>query len=214
MADHSPNAVPNQAPSGAAAVPDYDLADRLELGPDQLKLMLEPTRLRIIDLLSERAATTSQLADVLERPKGTVGHHCKALEKAGLIHVVRTARVRAIEERYYGRVARLFIMGSLGDAGVSVGTFLDDSFRELKAAVEGPYVPDEAHLASARYARIPTERAHEWSERFSDLLDEFAGQVRGGEVTYGVMVGLFRTDRSGFDDSPDGAPTEPRREGS
>ena len=93
--------------STISSVPDYELDDRLELEPAQLKLMLEPTRLRIIDLLSERAATTSQLADVLGRPKGTIGHHCKALERVGLIRVVRIARVRAMEERYYGRTARL-----------------------------------------------------------------------------------------------------------
>ena len=43
-------------------------------------------------LLRERAASTSELAVALEAPKGTVGHHLKVLESAGLIRVVRTAR--------------------------------------------------------------------------------------------------------------------------
>jgi DNA-binding transcriptional ArsR family regulator len=47
---------------------------------------------------------------VLGIPKGTVGHHLKVLEKAGLIHVVRTRKVRALTEKYYGRVARLFVL--------------------------------------------------------------------------------------------------------
>ena len=45
-------------------------------------------------------------------PKGTVGHHLKVLERAGLVHVVRTRRVRAVTEKYYGRVARLFLYKS------------------------------------------------------------------------------------------------------
>lgn len=188
MADHSPG----------TATPDYDLLDQLVLDPDQLKLLLDPTRLRIIDLLSERAATTSQLADVLERPKGTVGHHTKSLEAAGLIHVVRTAKVRAIEERYYGRTARLFILGSFDDAGVSLGTFLDESYAELRQSAIAPWSDDVAHLASARYARIPHDRANEWSSRLAALLDEFAAQERDGDTTYGVMIGLFATDRKGF----------------
>jgi DNA-binding transcriptional ArsR family regulator len=180
------------------SVPDYELADRLDLNADQLKLVLEPTRLRIIDLLSERAATTSQLADVMKKPKGTIGHHTKALEDAGLIRVVRTAKVRAMEERYYGRAARLFIMGKYDDAGVSLGAALDVSYQELRTAASPPYDESEAHLASARYARIPRERAQEWSGRFSALLDEFAAQERDGDTTYGVMIGLFATDRKGF----------------
>ncbi len=131
MADHSTR---DGAADRRFEAPDYELPDRLELDAEQMKLLLEPTRLQIIDLLSERAATTSQLADVMDRPKGTIGHHCKALEAGGLIHVVRTAKVRAIEERYYGRTARVFILGDLDHAGVEFGNVLDESYRELRAA--------------------------------------------------------------------------------
>jgi len=47
---------------------------------------------------------------VLKTPKGTVGHHLKVLEKAGLVRVVRTRKVRALTEMYYGRVAKLFVL--------------------------------------------------------------------------------------------------------
>ena len=65
-----------------------------------------------MSLLRERAASTTELAAALESPKGTVGHHVKVLEEAGLIRVVRTRKVRALTESYYGRVARLFVMKS------------------------------------------------------------------------------------------------------
>jgi DNA-binding transcriptional ArsR family regulator len=38
-----------------------------------------------------------------------VGYHLKVLEEAGLVHVVRTKKVRAIEAKYYGRTARIFL---------------------------------------------------------------------------------------------------------
>ena len=63
-------------------------------------------------MLRERAASTTELAAVLETPKGTVGHHLKVLESAGLVRVVRTRKVRALTEKYYGRVARLFVLKS------------------------------------------------------------------------------------------------------
>ncbi len=190
---HSGESEPQQP-----AVPDYALDDRLELSPAQLKLVLHDTRLGIIDLLTERAATTSQLADTMDKPKGTVGHHCKALEEAGLIHVVRTAKVRAMEERYYGRTARLFILGNFEEAGVDAGTFLDGTYAELKQAAALPSDDKAIHVSTARYARIPESRAREWEDRLAALTDEFASQERGGTVTYGLLLGYFATDRKGW----------------
>src|SRR5690242_6222423 len=91
------------------APPDYDLADRLALTePSQVKALGHPVRNTILSLLHERAATVSELAVALGRPKSTVAHHVKVLREAGLLRVVRTRRVRAIDERFYGRTARLF----------------------------------------------------------------------------------------------------------
>src|SRR6266536_4359464 len=89
--------------------PDYALADRIALTkPSQVKAIGHPLRTTILGLLHERAATVSELAVALERPKSTVAHHVKVLAEAGLVQVVRTRRVRAIEERVYGRAARMF----------------------------------------------------------------------------------------------------------
>src|SRR6188472_3967039 len=89
--------------------PDYELADRIALTePSQVKALSHPLRTAILGLLHERAATVSELAVALGRPKSTVAHHVKVLVEAGLLRVVRTRRVRAIEERFYGRTARMF----------------------------------------------------------------------------------------------------------
>ena len=77
-----------------------------------MRALAEASRARIVSLLRERAASTTELAAVLETPKGTVGHHLKVLETAGLVRVVRTRKVRALTESYYGRVARLFVLKS------------------------------------------------------------------------------------------------------
>ena len=72
-------------------------------------------RLRIVAILRERAATTTELAEQVGLAKGTVAHHLKVLENAGLVKVVRTRRVRAMTESFYGRVARLFVIKSTDD---------------------------------------------------------------------------------------------------
>src|SRR5215831_2967278 len=94
---------------GNPSPPDYELADRIALTePAQVRAMGHPLRNTILGLLHERAATVTELAAALERPKSTVAHHVKVLVEAGLAQVVRTRRVRAIEERFYGRTARMF----------------------------------------------------------------------------------------------------------
>jgi DNA-binding transcriptional ArsR family regulator len=91
--------------------PDYELDEVLVVeDPKQLRALANALRARIITLLRERAASTTELATALETPKGTVGYHLKVLEQAGLVRVVRTRKVRALTEKYYGRVARLFVM--------------------------------------------------------------------------------------------------------
>jgi DNA-binding transcriptional ArsR family regulator len=60
-------------------------------------------RLEILRLVAERPSSTVELARRLGRPKGTVGYHVKILERVGLVRVVRTRRVRAVTEKYYGR---------------------------------------------------------------------------------------------------------------
>ena len=70
-------------------------------------------------LLREQARSITELADELDVPKGTVRHHVKVLEDAGLVRVVRTRRVRAVTERFCGRTARLFLMKDEQDPVVS-----------------------------------------------------------------------------------------------
>src|ERR671922_1340490 len=99
-------------------IPDYELAERVEVTtPAQLRAMADPLRATILDLLLERAATVAELAAAVDRPKSTVAHHVKVLVDAALLRVVRTRRVRAIDERYYGRTARLFQVGVVGRPG-------------------------------------------------------------------------------------------------
>src|SRR5579872_6004438 len=101
--------------AGNSSPPDYELADRIALTrPSQVKALSHPLRNTILGLLHERAATVTELATALERPKSTVAHHVKVLAEAGLVQVVRTRRVRAIEERFYGRTARMFYIAGEG----------------------------------------------------------------------------------------------------
>src|SRR6476646_7324797 len=104
--------------SNADVVPDYDLAEEAEVSTlVQLRAMANRLRGTILDLLLERAATVAELAEAVRRPKSTVAHHVNVLVDAGMLRVVRTRRVRAIDERFYGRTARLFAVGVVDRPG-------------------------------------------------------------------------------------------------
>ncbi len=175
---------------------DYELDEVIEVRrPDQFRAIGDPTRQKIISLLSERAATTSQLAGALGQPKGSVGHHLKVLEEAGLIRVVRTRQVRALTEKYYGRTARFFeFMG--GDLDLPE----EQAFHLLRQAMNEYALPESEgqfsdDVLTLRHARIPASRAEEFGRRLTELADEFTDlETVHGERVYALLAGLFLTD--------------------
>ena len=181
--------------SGAPTPPDYELADRIALTePAQVKALSHPLRTSILHLLHERAAAVSELARALERPKSTVAHHVKVLAEAGLVRVVRTRRVRAIEERFYGRTARLFYVSV--ERGVE-GDELPRDFNDFEvAAGESAQAYLDGKLwGFIRHARISEEQASAFWERMAELVAEFDRLPRAGETMYGFAVGVYPTDQ-------------------
>jgi DNA-binding transcriptional ArsR family regulator len=171
--------------------PDYDLADVVAADtPAQLKALGHPLRSLLVDLVLERAMTVTELAELVGKPRGTVAHHVDVLVAAGMLQVVRTRRVRALEERYYGRTGRTIMfpdpVGRADDL-----PFVADARREIDLdAPEG--TPGGF---TYRHARIPAERAAEFTERVMELALEFAQLPRGGDREYGFLVGVFPTNR-------------------
>ena len=181
--------------TGNSGPPDYELVDRIALTePTQVKALSHPLRNTILSLLHERAATVTELAVALARPKSTVAHHVKVLVKAGLVQVVRTRRVRAIEERFYGRTARMFYADIERAAGGSTDVLLD--FNDLEvAARESAAAYQEGKLwGFIRHARISDEQASAFWERMAQLVAEFDQLPRSGETMYGFAVGVYPTD--------------------
>jgi DNA-binding transcriptional ArsR family regulator len=175
--------------------PDYDLADRIALTtPAQVKALSHPVRTTILGLLHERAATVTELAVALERPKSTVAHHVKVLVEAGLVQVVRTRRVRAIEERFYGRAARMFYVGvERGPDGDELPRDFNDF--EVAASESAAAYRDGKLWGFLRHARISEAQASEFWERMAALVTEFDHLPRTGQTMYGFAVGVYPTDQ-------------------
>jgi DNA-binding transcriptional ArsR family regulator len=176
-----------------ASPPDYELADRIALTePSQVKALSHPVRNTILSLLHERAATVTELAVALDRPKSTVAHHVKVLREAGLVRVVRTRRVRAIEERFYGRMARLFYVADRSPGGDRLPRDFNDF--EVAAGESMAAYQDGKLWGFIRHARITEAQASAFWEKMVSLVEEFDQLPRAGDTVYGFAVGLYPAD--------------------
>jgi DNA-binding transcriptional ArsR family regulator len=181
---------------------DYELEDAVVVSStSQLKAVADDTRSDILGLLSERAATVTQLAEALDKPKGTIGYHAKVLEDAGLIRVVRTNKVRAMTEKYYGRTGRT-IMFETSPKPDDPLWFVNDSLKHIKM-VPGEKFP----MFTSRVARIPEEHVAEFADRIIALAEEFLDIPRQGDTVYGFLAGVFPTDHPAFADGESSSPS-------
>lgn len=174
--------------------PDYELADRMALSTaTQVKAIGHPLRTSILQLLHERAGTVTELAATVQRPKGTVAHHVDVLTRNGLLQVVRTRKVRAIEERFYGRTAHMFyITAEASPAGPGV----DGDFNDFEvAAHESATAFQHGKLRGfTRHARLSTDQTSQFWDRMAALVDEFDQMPRSGDTVYGFAIGIYPTN--------------------
>ena len=133
--------------------------------------------------------SVTELADRLDRPRGSVAHHIGVLVDAGLLRVVRTRQVRAVEERFYGRPALTYV---LPDRPGEI-PFIRDVLAEMD--VERISNDGRHSTSTYRHARIPERRAREYADRLQALALEFAEEPRGGDTEFGLYIALFPTKR-------------------
>jgi DNA-binding transcriptional ArsR family regulator len=180
--------------SSNQGVPDYDLDELRIVGSHaELRALADPLREVLLDLLLERAATVAELAVAVGRPKSTVAHHVGVLLDAGLVAVVRTRRVRAIDERFYGRTARVFYVSGV----LTVQQTGDVSRMNDLAVAAAESVPAQRAddlRAIHRHARIAGSDVRSFWKRVLDLANEYAQLPRDGETTYAFVAGLYPTD--------------------
>jgi DNA-binding transcriptional ArsR family regulator len=172
--------------------PDYEAPDTLVVSePDQLRALADDVRTAIVALLRERALSTQQLAKVLAIPKGTVGHHLKVLERAGLVHVVRTRQVRAVTEKYYGRTAMLFLFQTEDPADArALGSAV-----LRRAAAELDVSPDTARFGFPK-SRLTPKDLNRLERRLRRLTEDFLDADSPDGVPYALAVALYERNRN------------------
>jgi DNA-binding transcriptional ArsR family regulator len=169
---------------------DYEAEDTMLVSePPQLRALADPFRTGLIQLLRDRARSTQEISEELSVPKGTVGHHLKVLESAGLIRVVRTRKVRAVTEKFYGRTARLFLYQTEDPAdGRAISAV---TLRQAAGEVEQAPIVSGFGLVRARLSKKDMER---FERRTKRLMDDFRAADRAGGNPSSLTAGLWATE--------------------
>jgi DNA-binding transcriptional ArsR family regulator len=175
-------------------IPDYDLDEMVVVtAPEQLRALADPLRATLLELLLERAATVTEMAQAVDRPKSTVAYHVNLLVDAGLFRVVRTRRVRAIEERFYGRVARTIYIGVLNRPEDKQIVAAINGLAEAAAESASAHAADELRCLLV-HARIPIDEVRNFWAQVQEVARRFAQIPRAGDQIYGFVAGLYPTE--------------------
>jgi DNA-binding transcriptional ArsR family regulator len=166
--------------------------------PDQLRAIGDPTRWRILGRLLEGPASMQELARVLGAAKGTIGHHVRVLDAAGLIRLAETRRVRGVTEKRYARVAKQFrlpegereqLEAEAGDPKLQ-HLPLRQALSEARPA-RGKHDPS---ISIVVRARMSAARARRFARMIEGLAEEFAdGAPERGE-TFGFVGAIYVPD--------------------
>jgi DNA-binding transcriptional ArsR family regulator len=164
---------------------------------EQIKAFTDPLRVRVLRMLSSRAATNQQAADALGEPQAKVLYHIRFLLDVGLIRLVDTQIKGGNVEKYYRAVAQIFDLRPPPDTDEQTNLALSDSlienmrFEFLSSVVRFPKLESYIHTWSGW---LSAERMAEFNRRLLELFKEFwpeeqpADQPAAFKARLGVMI--------------------------
>ncbi|MFK4868332.1 ArsR/SmtB family transcription factor [Streptomyces sp. CSMPJR101] len=168
-------------------MPDADdLPETFHVTTDeQLRAVSNLTRHRIMAVLRFEPATITQIAERVGLAKGSSSYHVRLLERAGLVKVVRTRKVRGVTERYYAMAARGIVLPDPGEGAPDV------LMRHAVADLEASSPDAERHVRMA-HLRLTEEQFAELGARLNALADEYRALSDPSLPDVTLAFALFR----------------------
>jgi DNA-binding transcriptional ArsR family regulator len=167
-------------------MPEDDLPETLHVtSAEQLRAVSNLTRHRIMAMLRFEPATITQIAERVGLAKGSSSYHVRLLERAGLVKVVRTRKVRGVTERYYAIAARSIVLPEPGEGQPDV------LMRNAVADLEAASADSERHVRMA-HLRLTEEQYEELGARLEELADEYRQLSDPSLPDASLVFALFR----------------------
>jgi len=181
---------------------------------DQIRVLADPLRLRIVEQFCLGEFTTKQVAQKLGEKPTKLYHHVDALERVGLIRLSRTRQNRGTLEKYYIAVARAFraessvfnAPGAQQDQAVEsvVSTIFQrtaEEMRELAAVRDSLREQGEEAIVSFIEVRTTPVELEKLSRRIKKLLGDLQAEAEvelpKGARRHRLTLAFYPLDRSG-----------------
>ncbi|MEM7335147.1 MAG: winged helix-turn-helix domain-containing protein [Chloroflexota bacterium] len=158
---------------------------------ETLRVVADPTRIQIMEVLTIQAYTVKQVADKLGLAASKLYYHMNTLQKHGLVTLVGTKMVANLQEKYYRASANQFQVAEpllkLVPDGVldpitsiivsTLDTTKEDVLRSLQASnfvLEGAEDRERQQAMVTRHmVHLRKDQANTFIERLQALLQEF-----------------------------------------
>ncbi|MFG6496996.1 helix-turn-helix domain-containing protein [Fictibacillus sp. UD] len=173
---------------------------------EQLKVISDPLRIKILWEILDEAKTGKILSDLLEVPAPKIHYHLKEMERVGLIMVERTEEKNGIVQKFYRPVAQSFSIAEiLPDQRNAVKDELSDALKEnilvsldktksmiRKLDPEVLAYTDSPLKFGYRHVKLSSDQVkqlHEKAKEISELISEFKKNEReDGEIYHYFML--------------------------
>lgn len=110
---------------------------------EQLRAIADELRTRIVDALTHRPMTATQLGELLGQAPAKIHYHVRELERVGLVRLVATREKSGILEKYYRAIARsmtasktLLTNAPTDETFATMRSFLDNASRAFLQAAD------------------------------------------------------------------------------
>jgi DNA-binding transcriptional ArsR family regulator len=180
---------------------------------EQVKVVADPLRVRILEAFCAEPRTTKQVAGLLGEKPTRLYHHVEALAKTGLIRLSDTRQVRGTVEKYYQAVAKafradpkLFQRGSAGDDEREaltevITTVLENTAEEVRKLVRSGHdvASGRDGILSHLEVRASEAEVRELHDKLMALLKELEekccrGELSEGDRRYRLNIAYFPLD--------------------
>ena len=174
----------------------------------QIKIFAHPLRARLVEVFAERPMTAKQAAVTIGQNPTKLYHHVEALERVGLIKLVKTQKKRCTLEKYYRTVAKRFAIDSsvfdmrsnkkemLGEFRAMFANMLDNTMREINESISDKLIcpgkeERQATLVRKRIRTTP-DNIEKINKKIQKLLEEFsAADDKKGDVEYALTLVFY-----------------------
>jgi len=174
----------------------------------QIKVFAHPLRARLVEVFAEKPMTAKQAAVVIGQNPTKLYHHVEALERVGLIKMVKTQKKRGTLEKYYRTAAKRFSIDSsifdmksnkkemLGEFRAMFATTFDNTMREINESISDKLICPgrEQRQATLVRKRIRTDldNIEKINKKIQKLLEEFsATENKKGDVEYALTLVFY-----------------------